>query len=69
MACIAAASIIAKVARDAMMAEAATLYPHYGFEKNMGYPAPSHREALRDRGLTPIHRLSYAPCRAIAEQG
>lgn len=69
VACIAAASIIAKVARDAMMVEAATVYPHYGFEKNVGYPAPSHLEALLERGLTPIHRLSYAPCRAIAEQG
>lgn len=68
VACIAAASIIAKVARDAMMVEAATLYPLYGFEKNMGYPAPSHLESLRANGLTPIHRLSYAPCRAIADR-
>lgn len=67
VAAIAAASIIAKVARDAMMAEAAALYPGYGFERNMGYPAKAHRLGLREKGLTPIHRLSYAPCRAIAE--
>jgi ribonuclease HII len=68
VACIAAASIIAKVTRDAIMAEAALLYPGYGFERHMGYPAKAHLAALRERGLTPIHRLSYAPCRAIAEQ-
>ncbi|MGL5445694.1 MAG: ribonuclease HII [Rhabdaerophilum sp.] len=67
VAAIAAASIIAKVARDAMMAEAAKLYPDYSFEKHMGYPAPAHLVALRSMGLTPIHRLSYAPCRAIVE--
>lgn len=69
IAAIAAASIIAKVARDAMMAEAAELYPGYGFERNMGYPAKAHLAALRSLGLTPIHRRSYAPCRAIAEGG
>jgi ribonuclease HII len=68
VACIAAASIIAKVARDAIMAEAAALYPGYGFEQHMGYPAPAHVAALHAKGLTPIHRLSYAPCRAIAER-
>jgi ribonuclease HII len=68
VACIAAASIIAKVARDAIMAEAAALYPGYGFDRHMGYPAPAHVAALHAKGLTPIHRLSYAPCRAIAER-
>lgn len=68
VACIAAASIVAKVARDAMMAEAALLYPGYGFERNMGYPAKAHLAALGTLGLTPIHRLSYAPCRAVAER-
>ncbi|MBN8532909.1 MAG: ribonuclease HII [Rhizobiales bacterium] len=68
VACIAAASIIAKVARDAMMAEAAVHYPGYGFERHMGYPAKAHLAALSKLGLTPIHRLSYAPCRAIAER-
>lgn len=68
VACIAAASIIAKVARDAMMAEVAVFYPGYGFERNMGYPAKVHLAALGTLGLTPIHRLSYAPCRAVAER-
>jgi ribonuclease HII len=69
IAAIAAASIVAKVARDAMMIEAAGHYPGYGFEKHMGYPAPKHLVALRERGLTPLHRLSYAPCRAILGPG
>lgn len=69
VACIAAASIIAKVARDAMMMRAAEEFPGYGFEKHMGYPAPAHLLALREMGLTPLHRRSYAPCRAIIEAG
>lgn len=67
VAAIAAASIIAKVTRDAMMMQAAEEFPGYGFEKHMGYPAPAHLAALRARGLTPLHRLSFAPCRVIAE--
>jgi ribonuclease HII len=65
IAAIAAASIIAKVARDAMMTKAAEEFPGYGFDQHMGYGAPAHLAALRARGLTPLHRLSFAPCRAL----
>ena len=61
---IAAASIIAKVTRDRMMIRAATHYPAYGFERHMGYGTPVHLEALRQHGATPLHRTSFAPCRA-----
>lgn len=58
---IAAASIIAKVARDAHMAKLATQYPHYGWERNAGYGTKIHRQALKDHGVTQYHRKSYAP--------
>lgn len=61
---IAAASILAKTHRDALMRRLAEEYPGYGWERNMGYPTKDHREALLRLGLTPHHRLSYAPCRA-----
>ncbi len=64
---IAAASIVAKVARDAMMAAAEAHFPGYGFACNAGYPAPVHKAALRCIGLSPLHRLSYAPCRALLD--
>lgn len=67
VAAIAAASIVAKVARDAMMARAGEEMPGYGFEIHMGYGTAVHLEALRERGLTPLHRLSFAPCRAVAD--
>lgn len=60
---IAAASIVAKVARDAMMRRLAAHYPSYGFETNVGYAARRHLEALRDYGPTPAHRLSFSPLR------
>jgi len=63
--CISAASIIAKVARDKLMADYATKYPEYGFEKNSGYPTKQHRQALINYGVTPIHRLSFAPVKAL----
>lgn len=66
VAAIAAASILAKVMRDAMMGEADRLFPGYGFAAHKGYPAPIHRAALSAKGLTPLHRLSYAPCRLLA---
>ncbi len=65
VAAIAAASIIAKVARDAMMMKAAEDFMGYGFEKHMGYGAPAHLSALMEKGLTPLHRRSFAPCRAL----
>jgi len=61
--CISAASIIAKVSRDRLMSEYAQQYPHYGFEKNSGYPTAHHRNALQQYGPCKIHRTSYAPVR------
>jgi ribonuclease HII len=57
---IAAASVLAKVTRDRMMALEAEHYPWYGFESNRGYPAPCHKMALAAWGCTPIHRRSWA---------
>jgi len=64
---VSAASIIAKVARDNYMAEAATKYPGYGFEKHVGYGTALHIEQLKLRGVTDIHRLSYKPVKALLE--
>jgi ribonuclease HII len=58
---IAAASIIAKVARDAMMAELARDYPHYGFDRHKGYGTREHHEAIARHGVTPHHRRSFRP--------
>ena len=62
---IAAASIIAKVTRDRLMAELARDFPGYGWETNRGYPTPEHRRALGELGPTPHHRRSFAPVREI----
>ena len=61
---IAAASIIAKVARDQMMRDYAVLYPEYGFAGHKGYGAATHMAALREFGPCPIHRRSFAPVAA-----
>ncbi len=58
---IAAASILAKVERDALMREFDALYPGYGLASNKGYGAPQHLKALREKGPTPLHRMSFAP--------
>lgn len=68
---IAAASILAKVARDRLMVDLAQQYPGYGWDANAGYPTPAHRQALLDLGVTPYHRRSFAPvhnilCKALA---
>ena len=60
---IAAASILAKVARDRMMEEWDGVYPNYGLRRNKGYATPDHLEALRLFGPTPHHRYSFAPVR------
>lgn len=60
-AAIAAASIIAKVERDHLMMDYARQYPGYDFEHNMGYGTPKHLAGLEKFGVTPIHRLSFAP--------
>ena len=62
---IAAASILAKVARDRLMEEMDGLYPGYGFAAHKGYHAPVHVEALRRLGPSPIHRRGWAPIRAL----
>lgn len=67
-ACIAAASILAKNARDRIMTDLASRYPEYGFEKHFGYPTPDHMVALRKHGATPVHRRSYAPVAAVLNQ-
>ena len=68
MACIAAASILAKTARDRHMAKLADQYPEYGFERHFGYPTPDHFEALQRHGPCAIHRRSFAPIAAF-DQG
>lgn len=65
---IAAASIVAKVTRDRMMAEYAESFPGYGWETNRGYPTPEHIRALDTLGLTPHHRRSFAPVRERLQQ-
>jgi ribonuclease HII len=56
---IAAASIVAKVTRDAMMVELARAYPDYGFERHKGYATPEHHAAIERLGVTPVHRRSF----------
>jgi len=58
---VAAASIVAKVTRDRVMAELAAAYPGYGWERNAGYGTAEHRAALERLGVTPHHRRSFAP--------
>lgn len=62
---IAAASIIAKVARDAIMQDLARAHPGYGWERNAGYPTRTHLVALKTLGVTPYHRRSFAPVHNI----
>lgn len=56
---VAAASILAKVARDALMAQAAITHPDFGWDRNKGYASAEHRQALRSLGPTPLHRVSW----------
>lgn len=58
---IAAASIIAKVERDRMVAAWDPVFPIYGLASNKGYSTPRHKAALREHGPSPLHRLSFAP--------
>ncbi len=66
---IAAASIMAKVTRDRIMEKLAEEHPHYGWERNVGYPSPEHLEAINRHGITPYHRKTYAPVRNFIEFG
>jgi ribonuclease HII len=61
---IAAASILAKVERDACMCEWDAVFPDYGLARHKGYSTPEHADALASHGLTPLHRLSFAPVRS-----
>lgn len=65
---IGAASILAKVARDADMVELHGRYPAYGFDRHKGYPTPDHLAALRRHGPTPEHRRSFGPVKELVLQ-
>ncbi len=65
---IAAASICAKVTRDAIMVDLAQQYPGYGWEVNAGYPTKQHLTALLNLGVTPVHRRSFKPVHNILYQ-
>ena len=65
---ISAASILAKVERDAVMRRMHQLYPQYGFDAHKGYPTLAHLEALKQHGICPIHRRSFAPVREYLER-
>jgi ribonuclease HII len=67
VAAIAAASILAKVQRDAEMAELERDYPGYGFARHKGYPTAAHVDALRRLGVSPVHRRSFAPVKTLLE--
>jgi ribonuclease HII len=64
---IAAASIMAKVARDRLMVELDAVYPGYGWAGNKGYAAPEHRAGLRALGLTAVHRVTFASCADVEQ--
>lgn len=66
--CISAASIIAKVYRDAEMLRLHEKFPSYGFDRHKGYPTPEHLTALERHGVCPAHRRSYAPVQRALEQ-
>ena len=63
---IAAASIIAKVERDALMVKLGERYPEYDFASNKGYVSAEHIDAIKRLGLTPVHRASF--CTSLAQQ-
>jgi len=65
---IAAASIVAKEVRDALMRDLAQQFPGYGWEKNAGYPSKAHKQALLHLGASPHHRRSFRPVHNILYQ-
>lgn len=65
---IAAASVVAKVARDRMMIALDRHYPTYGFEKHKGYASATHRTALQELGPCPLHRRSFQPIKGMIER-
>jgi ribonuclease HII len=66
-ACVAAASIVAKVTRDRIMIGLHERWPHYGFDEHKGYATPEHSAALKSHGPCPIHRFSYANVAACTD--
>lgn len=64
---ISAASILAKTARDAALVILHQQYPHYAFDQHKGYPTELHLERLRAHGVSPVHRKTYAPVRALLD--
>jgi ribonuclease HII len=62
---IAAASILAKAARDALMCKLDAEYPGYGFSKHKGYPVREHLAAIKKLGASPVHRRAFAPVRSV----
>lgn len=62
---ISAASILAKTARDAVLLTLHQQYPQYAFDQHKGYPTALHLARLREHGVSPVHRKSYAPVRAL----
>ncbi|MES2958304.1 MAG: ribonuclease HII [Pseudomonadota bacterium] len=67
VAAISAASIVAKVHRDALLASLHSLHPVYGFAEHKGYPTPQHLAALREHGACEAHRRSFGPVRVMLE--
>ena len=67
--CIAAASVVAKVHRDALMVNLTSKHPRYGFEWNKGYGTEKHREALEEFGACKIHRTSWKTFQKLSAQG
>jgi ribonuclease HII len=65
---IAAASIVAKVWRDRLMVDLAQQHPHYGWERNAGYPTPEHKAGLKCHGVSPHHRRTFQPIHNILWQ-
>ena len=65
---ISAASILAKTARDILLKEMHTRYPQYGFDQHKGYPTALHLARLREYGVTPEHRRSFAPVRELLSE-
>jgi ribonuclease HII len=68
VACISAASVLAKVERDREMIEMDKRYPGYGLAQHKGYPTKAHLAALKELGPTPIYRKSYGPVKALLQQ-
>lgn len=64
---VSAASIYAKVTRDAHMARIAQFYPYYGFEQHVGYGTSLHQQALKVHGVSALHRKSFKPIRALLQ--